>query len=111
MVEVSCRIEPGVIYAACGNSGSGKSTFLGLLAGIVTPTRGVVNVEACRPHLLTDVEFKAMGDYIQGAGTLARALAQVQFIPLDDQSNADVEVFNGTWAARRMTKVCPIKFS
>lgn len=38
--QVSCRFEPGVLYAVIGPSGSGKSTLLSMIAGLDLPTEG-----------------------------------------------------------------------
>ena len=43
--EVSCSFERGKVYAITGKSGSGKSTFLSLLAGLDVPTEGPLLVE------------------------------------------------------------------
>ena len=43
--EVTCSFETGVLYAITGKSGSGKSTFLSLLAGLDLPTSGVLRIE------------------------------------------------------------------
>lgn len=43
--EVSCCFERGKVYAITGKSGSGKSTFLSLLAGLDVPTEGSLVVE------------------------------------------------------------------
>lgn len=43
--EVSCSFERGKVYAITGKSGSGKSTFLSLLAGLDMPTEGTLTVE------------------------------------------------------------------
>lgn len=42
--EVSCSFERGKVYAITGKSGSGKSTFLSLLAGLDVPTEGTLNI-------------------------------------------------------------------
>jgi len=42
---VSLSVEPGDSIAIVGRSGSGKSTFLSLLAGLDIPTRGRIAVE------------------------------------------------------------------
>jgi putative ABC transport system ATP-binding protein len=42
--QVTCRIEAGRRIALMGRSGSGKSTFLHLAAGIDLPTAGTVSV-------------------------------------------------------------------
>lgn len=43
--EVNCSFERGKVYAITGKSGSGKSTFLSLLAGLDVPTEGTLIVE------------------------------------------------------------------
>lgn len=43
--EVSCSFERGKVYAITGKSGSGKSTFLSLLAGLDVPTAGTLKIE------------------------------------------------------------------
>ena len=43
--EVSCSFEAGSMYAITGESGSGKSTFLSLLAGLDRPESGTILVE------------------------------------------------------------------
>lgn len=40
--NVSCSFEEGKFYAIMGRSGSGKSTFLSLLAGLDVPTKGEI---------------------------------------------------------------------
>lgn len=42
---VSCSFEKGKVYAITGKSGSGKSTFLSLLAGLDVPTEGKLYIE------------------------------------------------------------------
>lgn len=44
LTEVTCSFEPGLVYAITGKSGSGKSTFLSLLAGLDLPTEGTLYV-------------------------------------------------------------------
>ncbi len=41
--DVSCRFEPGALYAIVGPSGSGKSTLLSMLAGLDLPTEGEIS--------------------------------------------------------------------
>lgn len=45
LTEVSCSFEQGRVYAIMGKSGSGKSTFLSLLAGLDIPTEGKLYIE------------------------------------------------------------------
>ncbi|MCI8585285.1 MAG: ABC transporter ATP-binding protein [Lachnospiraceae bacterium] len=43
--DVSCAFEQGKFYAIIGESGSGKSTFLSLLAGLDVPSEGKIYVQ------------------------------------------------------------------
>ena len=45
LTEVSCSFEQGRVYAITGKSGSGKSTFLSLLAGLDVPTEGNLYID------------------------------------------------------------------
>lgn len=45
LTEVTCSFDRGLVYAITGKSGSGKSTFLSLLAGLDMPTEGNLYVE------------------------------------------------------------------
>lgn len=45
LTGVSCSFEQGKIYAITGKSGSGKSTFLSLLAGLDVPTEGNLYID------------------------------------------------------------------
>jgi ABC-type lipoprotein export system ATPase subunit len=53
---VTARVEPGLRVAIVGRSGSGKSTFLHLAAGIDEPSRGEVSVLGSRLRALDDRE-------------------------------------------------------
>lgn len=45
LTEVSCSFEQGRVYAITGKSGSGKSTFLSLLAGLDVPSEGKLYID------------------------------------------------------------------
>jgi ABC-type sugar transport system ATPase subunit len=47
------RIEPGTIHALVGENGAGKSTFLGVIAGRVSPSSGAVDIHGT-PHVFGD---------------------------------------------------------
>ena len=42
---VSCEFRQGQVYAIVGSSGSGKTTFLSLLAGLDVPTSGTIKLD------------------------------------------------------------------
>ena len=42
---VSCEFEQGLVYAIVGSSGSGKTTFLSLLACLDVPTSGTIDLD------------------------------------------------------------------
>ena len=42
---VSCEFEQGLVYAIVGSSGSGKTTFLSLLAGLDVPTASSIALD------------------------------------------------------------------
>ena len=41
----ACEFEQGLVYAIVGSSGSGKTTFLSLLAGLDVPTAGTIALD------------------------------------------------------------------
>lgn len=45
VIGVSCEMEEGKLYAITGESGSGKSTFLSLLAGLDVPGEGRILID------------------------------------------------------------------
>jgi len=53
---VTAHVEPGVRVAITGRSGSGKSTFLHLAAGIDEPSRGEISILGSRLSELSDFE-------------------------------------------------------
>ncbi|GLW50734.1 putative ABC transporter ATP-binding protein [Streptomyces sp. NBRC 14336] len=48
--EVSLTVSPGETVALMGRNGAGKSTLLNSLVGLITPTRGTVEVHGRTPH-------------------------------------------------------------
>ncbi len=45
--DVSTEFCPGKVYAIVGSSGSGKTTFLSLLAGLDIPSSGAIEFDGC----------------------------------------------------------------
>jgi energy-coupling factor transport system ATP-binding protein len=50
--DIECTIARGEIVAVMGRNGAGKSTLLRLLAGLMRPSAGRVDVEGESPHAL-----------------------------------------------------------
>jgi ABC-2 type transport system ATP-binding protein len=48
--NVSLSISPGYLYGILGRNGTGKSTLLYLLSGLLRPTRGASTVMGYKPH-------------------------------------------------------------
>ena len=40
--QVSLQLEPGLVYAMLGPNGSGKTTWMKMVAGLVKPTNGEI---------------------------------------------------------------------
>lgn len=47
---ISLRIERGEVVVILGPNGMGKSTLLGVMAGVLTPQRGQVRIDGLRPR-------------------------------------------------------------
>lgn len=64
---VTMDIEPGSRVALLGRNGAGKSTLLGLIAGTLTPTRGIVErhhnlkIGFFRQHCMDSLDLEASG--------------------------------------------------
>ncbi len=55
---VSCAFEQGKVYAIVGSSGSGKTTFLSLLAGLDVPTSGTIELDGSSTAELDRDEYR-----------------------------------------------------
>ena len=57
--DVSLKFLPGECYGIIGANGAGKSTFLKVLSGDITPTSGSIHMPAgCRLSMLAQDQFK-----------------------------------------------------
>ncbi len=57
--DISLEIRQGEFVALLGSSGSGKSTFLNLLAGLDRPTSGAIHVRGRNLAAIDPVELAA----------------------------------------------------
>lgn len=55
---VSCTFRQGLVYAIVGSSGSGKTTFLSLLAGLDVPTSGSVDLDGATTEQMDRDEYR-----------------------------------------------------
>ena len=65
--DVNLSFERGKIYAILGQSGSGKTTFLSLLAGLDSPKAGKVYLDYKDINKLDLVEVKNHSLYIEAS--------------------------------------------
>ncbi|MDD5979511.1 MAG: ABC transporter ATP-binding protein [bacterium] len=54
--NVSLKIKKSMIVVVLGESGSGKTTFINMLSGIITPSSGEIIVDKVRIDNLTEIE-------------------------------------------------------
>lgn len=50
--DISFSVAPGTVHALCGENGAGKSTLLKILAGVHSPTSGIITISG-NPHVPT----------------------------------------------------------
>ena len=111
--DVSVRVPPGTTLGLIGANGSGKSTMLKLLAGIMQPTRGRVDVQgrlALLAHLGAGFHSDLTGRenvFLQGAilGLSARELkakldAILGFAELEQFADVPVKFYSSGMALR-----------
>ncbi len=68
---VSCSIEPGTITAIVGPNGAGKSTLIRLLAGLVSPDDGQVQIDQKNLAILNGSQRASRLVYIAQRSSLA----------------------------------------
>ena len=57
--QVSLQLEPGLVYAMLGPNGSGKTTWMKMVAGLVKPTSGEIIVNGQRLDTMTPAQLRA----------------------------------------------------
>lgn len=55
--DLSCRIKKGTTVALVGSSGSGKSTFVNLVLGLIRPTNGTIKIDN---KMIKDLDMRSV---------------------------------------------------
>ncbi|MCC6704169.1 MAG: ABC transporter ATP-binding protein [Thermomicrobiales bacterium] len=63
--NLSIRLQPGEVLGFLGPNGSGKSTTVGMILGLVRPTRGVVKIAGKANHEHPEVVSQTTGAIIE----------------------------------------------
>lgn len=79
---ISCCFERGVNYAITGASGSGKSTMLNIIAGLLTPTAGEVQVNGKSMAGLKDGQRCAVRN--QHIGMVVQDFALLEYCTVEE---------------------------
>jgi ABC-type multidrug transport system ATPase subunit/predicted component of type VI protein secretion system len=91
--RASISIDPGELVVIIGESGSGKTTLIKALAGVVSPSKGIVTVNG-EPVLtrLTDIGYVPQDEIVHPRLTVLEALRYAAALRLPrDSSEADIE--------------------
>jgi rhamnose transport system ATP-binding protein len=59
--NVDLDLLPGEVHALVGENGAGKSTFAKILAGVVRPTRGTIQVSGQTVEILNPIDAQRLG--------------------------------------------------
>lgn len=81
--ELSFAVQPGEFVAVIGHSGSGKSTFLTIAAGLQAPTSGEVIVGGQSLNKLT--KKQRLAQRFQKIGFILQSSNLVPFLTVEDQ--------------------------
>ena len=81
--ELSFAVQPGEFVAVIGRSGSGKSTFLTIAAGLQAPTSGEVIVGGQSLNKLT--KKQRLAQRFQKIGFILQSSNLVPFLTVEDQ--------------------------
>ncbi len=68
--NISLRVEPGDVIAISGDKNSGKSTLLQLIAGVLTPTAGLVQIDGLEPATYSLSELAQHIGYLPQQGAI-----------------------------------------
>ena len=68
--NISLDLKPGHSVAFSGSSGSGKTTILQMIAGLLVPTEGKLTINGASPHLVDPVILNKHIGYLAENGTI-----------------------------------------
>ncbi len=71
--DVDFSVEPGEIHALLGENGAGKSTLTKIIAGVTTPTRGVMRVDG------REAVFRSPSEALHGG--IAMVFQETSLVP------------------------------
>ncbi|WP_211196139.1 ABC transporter ATP-binding protein [Alteraurantiacibacter aquimixticola] len=94
--DVTAKLEPGKITAICGPNGAGKSSLLAVLAGLLSPDSGEVQLDDCLLASLPAKQRARRIGYLPQVGEVAwnlsvEALAGLGRLPHGDGASDPVE--------------------
>ncbi|MDR1612375.1 MAG: ABC transporter ATP-binding protein [Planctomycetota bacterium] len=120
--SANLRVEPGEMVGIVGRSGSGKTTFFNMVAGLLTPSAGSVSVAGTDILALSDAERselrnRRIGYVPQGQSLLANltVLDNVRlphyFAARDDNVAGRVFYLLGELGIAHLAETCPPQLS
>jgi simple sugar transport system ATP-binding protein len=102
--SISLEFEPGRIHAIVGENGAGKSTFLKLLFGLLSPSGGSVLVDG------QEVDFRSSLDAIRaGLGMVQQHFTLVDTLSAIDNIMLGAETVNGAGVLKRTKAVARLE--
>ena len=101
--DINLTVEKGQILALMGSSGGGKTTLLRCISGLITPTKGSVDVvgitvakdpEEARKHMGMVFQSSALFDYLTVGQNILFGVRRVKKMPLKAKTDLVKEMLN-----------------
>ena len=77
--DISFEVKEGEVVGLLGPNGAGKTTLLRMIAGIMTPTNGTVEIDK-KGYLKNDIEIKKNIAFLSGNTKLYKELSPVELM-------------------------------